>query len=249
MNPRIGVTCSTTASTDRYYVPRHYVEGIDATGGIPLLLSPLKSEDKLDTYLSLVDGLLLSGGADLDPVFYNQEPKSGMRRIDPEKDRLELKLGKSALERGIPILGICRGCQMLNVIGGGTLNQHIDGLKHWQNAPEAYPTHEIEIRRGTKLFQILQTERIRVNTFHHQSVKDVASGFVVSATSKDGVIEGLESTTHPFAVGVQFHLEYLWKEDPAFKRIFSAFVEASKSRGLPSQDSSSPGSELRTPTS
>ncbi len=238
MDPIIGISCSTTPSTKRYYLPRYYVEGIDASGGIPLLLPPLKLKEKIQKYAQLINGLLLSGGADLDPAYYDQEPTSGVRRIDPEKDRLEWDLGKLALEKGLPILGVCRGCQVLNVICGGTLHQHIEGLKHWQSAPEAYPTHEIEIVRGTKLFDILKAERIRVNTFHHQSIKDVAPGFVASATSKDGVIEAIESETYPFAVGVQFHVEYLWKEHPIFKEIFSAFVDASRSTGLPSQDSS-----------
>ena len=230
MDPVIGISCYTSPAADRYYLPRNYVEAIDAAGGIPLLLPPLKSGDKVTNYLDLIDGLLLSGGADVDPALYDQEPTSGVRRIDPEKDNLELTVGKLAIARRMPVLGICRGCQMLNVICQGTLNQHLEGLKHWQHAPKAYPTHEVEIKKGTKLFEILKAEKIRVNTFHHQSIKDVAPGFIVSAMSKDGVIEGIESVTHPFALGVQFHVEHLFKEYPIFKGIFSALVEAAWSQ-------------------
>lgn len=240
MDPIIGISCSTTPSTERYYLPRNYVEAVEDTGGIPLLLPPLKSKEKLTKYLELIHGLLLSGGADVDPWLYGEESTPGMRRIDPEKDGLELELGKLVVEKGLPVLGICRGCQMLNVICGGSLSQRMEGLKHWQSAPESYPTHEIEIVKGTKLREILKEEKIRVNTFHRQSIKDVAPGFIISATAKDGVIEGIESKVHPFVIAVQFHAEWLWRDYPVFRRIFAAFVEAARSKEPPSQESSQP---------
>jgi putative glutamine amidotransferase len=235
----IGITCTTTPSTKRYYLTRNYVEAVESAGGIPLLLPPVKTAESLEAFGDMIEGLLLSGGPDIDPVYYGEEPASGTRRIDPEKDKLEYHLAKFALDKGVPVLGICRGCQVLNVVAGGTLHQRIEGLKHWQNAPESYPTHEIEIERGTKLYEMLKAERIRVNTFHRQSVGQVAPGFAVSATARDGVIEGIESQVHPFAVGVQFHAEYLWRDHPVFKSIFSAFVEASGSRGPRARGSSS----------
>lgn len=231
MRPLIGITTSTTPDTERYYQWKDYVEAVEAAGGIPFLIPPLKYEENIESLLDHIHGLLLSGGPDIDPKYYGDEP-TGVRRIDPEKDFLEINLARAALKRDIPILGICRGCQVLNVAAHGTLHQHVQGLKHFQHAPPDYPTHTIVVEKGTRLFRILRESELRVNSFHHQAIKDLAPGFLVSARAPDGVIEGIESPNHRFVIGVQFHIEYLWSSNPSFKRIFIDFVESRERPGL-----------------
>lgn len=220
----IGITCGTTVDGEKYYLPTPYVRAIEKAGGTPLLVPPLELKDNFTRILNAIDGLLLAGGKDPDPILYGEEP-TGVRRIDPGRDFSELQITKLALRKDIPILGICRGCQVLNVATGGTLNQHIQGLKHWQSAPVEYPTHEIEIKKGTILFNLLKSKKLRVNTFHHQSVRALGTGFIASAKAKDGVIEGIESKNHKFVVGVQFHIEHLWESIPLFKELFVEFVK------------------------
>jgi putative glutamine amidotransferase len=226
VKPIIGITASTTPDAERYYQWKDYVAAIEASDGIPLLIPPLKLKENAESLLGQIQGLLLSGGADLDPKYYGAEP-TGVRRIDPGKDFLEINLAKAALKADLSILGICRGCQVLNVAAGGTLSQHIQGLKHFQYAPQDYPTHTIKIEPDTKLSRILDASELRVNSFHHQAIKDLAPGFIVSARAPDGVIEGIESQNHRFVIGVQFHIEYLWMSNPRFKRLFTSFVENS----------------------
>lgn len=231
--PLIGITCSTHPTEEKYYIVKDYVKAVEASGGIPVLIPPVKSETKIKSMVRVLDGLLLSGGKDLDPKYYGEEPV-GVWRIDPEKDVLELTLTRTALKRNIPILGICRGCQVLNVVGGGTVAQHLStqkgAIKHWQTAPDAYPTHGLELRKGTRLLQIIGESRIRVNSFHHQAIKDVAKGYKVSAVAPDGTVEAIESEGDSWVIGVQFHIEYLWEEYPEFKRIFVDFIEAASTR-------------------
>lgn len=232
-SPIIGITCATHPSEEKYYIVKDYVKAVDASGGIPILIPPFKSETRIKEIARFLDGLLLSGGKDLDPKFYGEEPV-GVGRIDPEKDSLELTLTRAVLARDIPILGICRGCQVLNVIGGGTITQHLsvkdNKIKHWQIAPDNYPTHTLELKRGSKLRKIIGKARIRVNSFHHQAIRGVAKGYKVSASALDGTIEGIESQSNSWVIGVQFHMEYLWEDYSEFKRVFVDFIKTASVR-------------------
>ena len=228
MKPIIGITCKTAQEKEWNYVPDVYISSIEIGGGIPLLIPFIESKENIKEIVKKIDGLLLSGGRDIDPVLYGEEPTK-VHGMEPRKDMLEIELTKLVIKSGKPILGICRGAQMLNVACGGTLNQSIsDGLKHYQEAPKDYPTHEIEIKSGTLLFKLIGKKHIRVNSFHHQSVKDLAPGFRVSALAKDGIIEAIESKKHPFALGLQSHIEYLWQKNQLFKSIFLSFVKECK---------------------
>ncbi len=228
--PLIGITCSTHPTEEKYYLVKDYVDAIDACGGIPLLIPPIDSREKMTDVLEKLQGLLLSGGKDLDPQYYGEEP-TGVWRIDPGKDVLDLELARIALERDMPILGICRGCQVLNVVAGGTLIQHLstaDGkLKHWQRAPDGYPTHRMDVTPGTRLREIVGRDSIRVNSFHHQSIKDIGKGYQVSGVAADGTVEAIESTSKRWVLAVQFHIEYMWQAYPEMKKIFTHFIEAS----------------------
>lgn len=221
MKPVIGITCK-SGQENWHYVPDEYVQAIESTGGVPLLIPLVESKEAMRVVADKIDGLLLTGGKDIDPVWYGEEPLS-VKEIDPRKDLLEVELTKRMLAIRKPILGICRGAQLLNVVAGGTLNQDAGTLKHFQEAPKDYPTHEIEIKNGTLLFRLIGRKCVRVNSFHHQSIRDVAREFRISAVAKDGVIEAIEKGQ--FILGVQFHIEHLWQKERGFKNIFSAFVQ------------------------
>jgi putative glutamine amidotransferase len=223
--PVIGITLSTNAKGDRYYIPSEYIPPLEGTGAIPVLLPPMRRSEDTARLAEIIDGLLLPGGVDIDPMHYGEEPTK-TRRIDPQKDSLELDLLNILDSKDMPILGICRGAQVLNVFRGGTLNQDFrEGLKHWQQAPETYPTHALDIVKGTLLHRIVGRTELRVNTYHHQIIRDLGRGLVVSARSKDGVIEAVEDPGKKFVLAVQFHAEDMW-EQGGFRGIFEAFVGA-----------------------
>lgn len=235
MTPVIGLSCSTLVVPGMRGVPRfalvhHYVDCVLAAGGLPLLL-PNVTPEAAAGYLARIDGLLLTGGLDVDPIHYGQEPKPHLGQIDPTRDAFELELADGARHAGIPILAICRGVQVLNVAFGGTLLQHIPdevegALRHEQDAVRYDAlAHAVHIERGTRLFEIAGTEEARVNSFHHQAVDRPAGGFVVSARARDGVIEGLEDPRAGFCVGVQWHPERR-PFDPLTRALFARFVGA-----------------------
>ncbi|HGJ66618.1 TPA: gamma-glutamyl-gamma-aminobutyrate hydrolase family protein [bacterium] len=232
MRPIIGITCGTSdLNTNDSYISNEYISAIESAGGTPIVLPLAKNESSFDGYISIIDGLLLSGGVDMDPSYFGEEPIQALGRIDVERDRIEIHLATQALKLNIPIFGICRGIQTLNVAGGGTLYQDIYSdlnnlLKHRQTAPGSHATHSIKIKEGSKLATIIGQTEFRVNTFHHQSVKDLATGFAISATASDGIIECIESTKHPFAIGVQFHPERMWQNSEPMLALFKAFVDA-----------------------
>ena len=233
MRPIIGITCTATDSNESHGISVSYIDAVEHSGGTPILLPLPQSDLCVADFLNLIDGLLLSGGVDVDPFLYGEEPQPKMGKIDVSRDRVEMLLIPKALEMNIPILGICRGIQVLNVAAGGTLHQDIytdskAALKHSQNAPEWYGTHAIHIQEGSRLLDILGQPMIRVNSFHHQAVKDVAPDFVVSAVASDDVIEGMESTCHNFVVGVQCHPEGMWKNTPPIANLFAEFVKAAE---------------------
>jgi len=229
MKPLIGLTTGITAS--RYYTLSRYITAIMECGGIPLLLPSvdINGDDNiiLATHmLSRIDGVLFTGGGAIDPIFYGEHRMTHLSRVYRGRDSFEFALAKVAMKEGLPVLGICRGCQILNVTGGGTLKQRVES--HWQKLPRETPSHRIRIEKGTKLFGILKEEELMVNSFHHQVIKELAFGFIISAYADDGVVEGIESTKHKFVIGVQFHPESLFRESPAIKRLFSSFISVCK---------------------
>jgi putative glutamine amidotransferase len=233
MRPIIGITCGTSdLDSNDNTIPNSYIGAIEDAGGTPIILPLVKKESSFADFIDIMDGLLLSGGVDLDPSFFGEEPQPALGRIDADRDRTEMFLATKALEANIPILGICRGIQLLNVAAGGTLYQDIYSecsnlLKHRQTAPGTHATHVIDIKKGSRLLDIMGQTRIKVNTFHHQAVKKVAPDFIVSAVASDGIVEGIESTKY-FAIGVQFHPERMWQNNPPVTALFTALIDAAR---------------------
>lgn len=199
--------------------------------GLPVVLPP-----QLDVAVELVgrlDGLMLSGGPDIDPTLYAEPPHPELGPIEPATDRWELALLHAALAREIPVLAICRGMQLLNVAQGGSLYQDIpDQLGaegHRQKARGSQTTHDVAVDPESQLAAITGGGTLAVNSFHHQAVKDLGRGLRISAKSDDGIVEAIEGTNHPFLIGVQWHGESLYPI-PAHLAVFEAFMDATRSR-------------------
>ncbi|NLL18237.1 MAG: gamma-glutamyl-gamma-aminobutyrate hydrolase family protein [Clostridia bacterium] len=228
MNPLIGITCG--QEQEGYSVTRYYSEAIQRAGGIPVLLPVTGEQILIEAYANKLDGLLLTGGDDLDPVLFGEEPLRGLGPVDPDRDHFELELCKLLLVNGKPVLGICRGMQVLNVACGGTIYQDLvrqlpESLEHRQRAPKNRVSHQVVLDSSSLLRGVLKTSALRVNSFHHQAVKDLGQGLKAVAKASDGVIEGVEKETG-FVLGVQWHPERLWQDYEEQGRLFAAFVKA-----------------------
>lgn len=231
----IGIT-SSVDEEDRVQVPSGYAAAVEAAGGIPVVL-PVLAPEKAGEVLAHLQGLLLSGGVDVDPSHYGEDPLPGLGRVTPERDAFELALAREALALGVPVLGVCRGVQVLNVAAGGTLYQDLGSqmgnvLKHRQEAPRWHESHSVRLDPGSRLAAILGVPEVRVNSFHHQAVREVAGGLRAVAWAPDGVIEAVEATgtDHRFALGVQWHPEEMWRRHPLHLKPFAALVEAARAR-------------------
>jgi len=241
MRPLIGITCSrVTGGAWGIYSLGHFMDytfdeysrAIQYSGGAPLLIPIAQNRDTLQTILDRLDGLLLSGGPDIHPRFYGEQPLPGLGEIDEDLDRMELEIAGVAFQRDLPILAICRGIQVLNVSRGGTLYQDIrsqvqESINHTQPADKGTNTHSISIEAKTFLHRIFKKKEIWVNGKHHQAIKDLAPGLIVSAKASDGIIEAVEHPEKKFVMGVQWHPEGTWRDDPFSKKLFRAFIQAS----------------------
>lgn len=227
VRPRIGVTLGRDLPERPGFlrVRPDYLEAVARAGGIPIVVPPLADPAALDALLALLDGVLVSGGLDLDPRHYGESPHP-TTRVDEVRDALELAVVQWALDAARPTLGICRGQQLLNVALGGSLIQDLEseGKQHWQAEDWSVPTHAIVIEPGSHLGRVLGTDWLDVNSFHHQAVRTLGAGLVAVARAPDGVIEAIEHETHPWMLAVQFHPENLL--DPRVQRLFGSFVEA-----------------------
>jgi putative glutamine amidotransferase len=220
---------------ERAAVGHDYIEAIRLTGGIPIVLPITEGKEIIEKQMQLVDGLLLSGGYDVSPLFYGEEPKKGLEAIRSDRDFYELQLLQMARNTQKPILGICRGLQLLNVAFGGTLYQDIGlalphALQHNQKGKPEEALHTIKLVAHTKLQKIMEGESMVTNTIHHQAIKDLAPGLIANAYTSDGLIEGIEGENDPFILGVQWHPELMFGKHPHMLKLFSAFVEAARQR-------------------
>jgi len=211
-----------------------YVDAIQQAGGAPVLIPLRMSAGALAALAARLDGLLLPGGVDIEPVRYGAPRHPKVKRVDPQQDETELILTRWALAHDLPILAICRGAQLLNVAAGGALWQDIPSeclacLQHNRFHPP-YPldetAHPVEIKADSRLSALLGACQIGVNSRHHQALRDLGSGLVITAHAPDGIIEGIEAPGRRFVVAVQWHPENLCDVQPAMRSLFHGFVEA-----------------------
>ncbi len=236
--PLIGITMDSEDGSegayskfDWYALRENYAGAVAASGGLPL---PLPHEPELaEQYLELIDGLLITGGAfDVDPSMYGDSDVHDTVVTKDRRTKFEWAMTQGALERDMPILGICGGQQLLHVVLGGKLVQHIpdtyeDCLAHEQPNPRDEPGHKVKVKSGTLLHDIVGTNEMFVNSAHHQAISDKPEGVVINAIAPDTVLEGCECATQTFCLGVQWHPEF--HIDPGDKKIFDAFIEAARS--------------------
>jgi putative glutamine amidotransferase len=244
MKPVIGITPDFNAG-DReilggreptYFLRARYIRAIEDLGGIPLILPLAEDHATRKALLKDVDGLMLTGsGPDLPPHLYRERQRYPFRAMSPRRYDFELDAIRIAADQTLPVLGICGGMQAMNVALGGSLIQDIcsqvgSPLPHRSPLPATRLCHTVDVQAGTLLRRITGVSRIKVNSSHHQSVKEIARTLVLSAIASDGVIEAIESPVHPFLLGVQWHPEFLYDRHDIHRRIFGAFLRASRAR-------------------
>jgi putative glutamine amidotransferase len=250
VNPLIGVTTSEVRRAERTHpldegepqqhemaLGMPYVRAIARAGGVPVVLPPLP-QAAVRSLLAPLAGICLSGGPDLDPAAYGASPAPDLGPIEPALDQFELAVARHADALGLPILGICRGAQALNVARGGTLHQHLpavtdNSIDHRQTAPGWTETHHVDVAPASRLASILGTRTLGANSFHHQAVAALGSGLHAVAWAQDGTIEAIEGDGERFVLGVQWHAETLDQPEGPHVRLFEALVRAASEQQVP----------------
>lgn len=238
--PIIGLTTyrklvGQTSPTPYMALMPSYIEAVSAAGGIPVLIPMGLDVDALRALLSQLDGLVLTGGGDIAGEHYQSEHEEFIFDVDADRDRVELFLAREALAQQMPLLAICRGHQLLNVAMGGTLYEDVmewmpGAIKHdfFNTYPRNHKAHPVAIVPGSKLAMTLGRHEAQVNSLHHQGIRDLAPGLAAAAHAPDGLIEGVEAVEHPYAVGVQWHPENLYTDDPVMLSLFRGLVHAAR---------------------
>jgi len=236
--PVIGLTASidhrAPAFGETYSLTRKYADGVRQAGGVPVMVPHNLDEAALRAVLDRLDGVLLSGGGDIEPALFGEAAHPATCEIEPERDRVELTLARRVVERNMPCLAICRGIQVLNVALGGSLMQDIPAqmpaaLPHSfdrATTPRNYLAHPVQIDPASQLARVMQLEVARTNSWHHQAIRQVADRLRVTAVAPDGVIEAVEVPGQRFVIGVQWHPEWLFEEHVEQRRLFEELVRA-----------------------
>jgi putative glutamine amidotransferase len=232
VRPIIGITSTLVKLnelSEGVYVHQDYYRGIEKCGGLPLVL-PLTEPELFQRTLDFCDGVIFTGGEDVDPAHYGAEPHQQLGPTLKHRDRVEVEAIRYVRNLDKPLLGICRGAQVLNVALGGTLYQDLPSelphaLQHLQKAARGVDSHWAHVNEGSRLHQVFGSTKVRVNSFHHQAIRDLARGLVVTATASDGVIEAVEDPNSTYTVGVQWHPESMWATDDNMLRLFQDFVD------------------------
>lgn len=236
MRPVIGIPCQADfrAGSNRpiYGNNRTYVHAVESAGGLPILIPMLTDLHHLEDLLPRLDGILFSGGIDMQASLYGESKHPESDEADPQLDALEIAVANWALQEDIPILGVCRGMQLLNVILGGTLYQDIasqraDSLEHRRrDMPRTALTHSVAVEAGSIMEQVLGTREVWINSLHHQAINEPGKGVRISGRAEDGVPELMEVPQHRFLLGIQGHPEEIYGQVEPFARLFEAFVRA-----------------------
>jgi putative glutamine amidotransferase len=245
--PLIGITGHVTETSAGYKVVaagQAYVDAVRLAGGFPVVLPPVSELEPIIESLGLVDGLLFTGGKDVDPAAYGETILNAKVVVEPERDAFELPLARESVARDYPVLAICRGVQVLNVALGGTLWQDIpiqvpeSEIHHYQKAARSETTHSIEVTRDSLLGDLAGMANgavLQANSFHHQAARVLAPSLVPVAYSPDGIVEAVELPNHEFVLGVQWHPEHLVEEHPSHRRLFEGLVAAARRRRATAQ--------------
>jgi putative glutamine amidotransferase len=229
--PRIGLTLDHDDADGRYELKRRYVDAVLAAGGLPILLPHDRAV--AGAYLALLDGLVVTGGAfDVPPELYGEARRPECGRTKPERTAFERDLLEAALAARMPVLGVCGGMQLVNVVRGGTLFQDLvadAGIRgHEQPPPKDAPVHEVDVSPGSALAALVGAGGLRVNSTHHQAVREPGAGVLVTARAPDGVVEAIELPDQPFALGVQWHPEAVLAHDPRHGAVYRGLVDAAR---------------------
>ena len=230
--PVIGITAAHCTEELMTFPRQYYVEGVKKAGGIPFILPPVQSPEEASEVMTLINGLLLTGGGDISPKYLREDPHPGIGKCFPERDYSEILLTQLAIQQNLPLLGICRGIQVLAVAAGGKIYQDIPSqypraMEHRQTAPRQYAWHDVDIVEESELYRLLRAKKIGVNSLHHQAVSEIPEDFIQNARASDGIIEGIEMPGAKFCVGVQWHPESMETETHS-KALFAGFIKACK---------------------
>jgi len=236
MKPIIGITVFQETEVEKSFslVSNNFLNAIENAGGVPLFIPVSEDIGDAKPYLDMIDGIIFSGGEGIGPINFGENPSKYISNVNPSRDNFELALFQEAYNMDMPILGICRGAQLINVALGGSLYQDIFAQipnchGHMPSGMQVYDLfHLIDIEENSKLFDIFKTTELEVNSFHHQGIKDIGKDLKVTATAKDGVIEGIESLSRKFLTGVQWHPEDLTLKYNKFLKLFESFINSTK---------------------
>ncbi len=237
MNPIIGISTNFLTvdkgkflGMERIYVNKDYIDAIAKAGGIPLLLPPVADAGIISRYAAGCHGFVLSGGNDINPLLYHQCPRPGLEEFHTQLDRSQWMLTQEILKTGKPLLAICRGLQLLNVVLGGTLWQDMNDVDHpvmlhSQNSPRGDAFHAVNIVKDSLLYRLFG-EKAEVNSFHHQCLKQTGSGLKITARAADGIIEAVELPSHRFVTGIQWHPEMMINTSPRMLLLFRELIRS-----------------------
>jgi putative glutamine amidotransferase len=232
MPPLVAITTYGQDAQQQFPLPRQYVDCVRRAGAVAVLIPP--GESRPDELLSAVDGLILAGGGDVDPARYGGKNHESIYGVDAERDAMDIELARRTIETGLPTLAICRGMQIVNVVLGGTLVEHLPeevGEEVVHRLPPREPTeHFVRVQRQSRLAEILGDAEFHSASWHHQAVRRIAGELQVVAHAPDGVVEAAEMPGHPWLFAVQWHPELTADRDPAQQRLFDALVHAAQNR-------------------
>lgn len=231
MKPIIGLIPLYDDKLSSYWMLPGYMKAIEEAGGAPFMLPLSTDTDVLDRLFDICDGLLITGGHDISPALYGEAPLECCGTLCPDRDFMEEYLFSRAMEKDLPVFGICRGIQIMNALLGGSLYQHLplqhpSGISHSMTPPYDKPVHTVDVPCGTMLSGIIGSGTHSVNSYHHQAVKELASAAVCEAISEDGLVEALSVKGKRFMLAVQWHPEFSYRSDPKGSELFKAFVNA-----------------------
>lgn len=241
MKPWIGVTTyiKTQGDEKRYgslplqVTEAYFEQAVKQAGGIPLLLPQVNSKEAAGELTERLDGLVVIGGSDVAPNLYGETPHKKLGAVEPQRDQSDLLYIETFMEKKLPVLGVCRGMQLLNVLQGGSLYQDLSQIESWaiqhdQATAVTLPTHDVTLQKVSVLYELFAEETLSVNTVHHQALRTLGKDLKVTAMSPDGIIEAIESTTAPHILGVQWHPELLLQAKPSHRLIFDWLVQQAK---------------------